>query len=177
MRKFRIKSLGLRVRLQSVRPLVLIIFSFLVFSSFAYAQQSTQGQALDGAPGFSLLDLSQNKITLSDYRNKQGVILFFWTTRCPYCVGELKILNQKYEQLTKEGIEILAIDVGEPLRRVDDFVKKNKLGYKVLLDLQAEVAYLYGILGVPTYIGIDKKGYIRFQRHQFPIKDYQLLAQ
>lgn len=132
-------------------------------------------EPLNLAPDFSLQDLSQNTVDLSSYKDKHPVILFFWTTWCPFCVRELKALSQIYPQLESEGLELFPIAVGEPRYKVENFIERQGLDLKVLLDKDADVAYAYGILGVPTYILIDKKGYIVFRGNSFPQGSYKEL--
>ena len=125
------------------------------------------------APNFQLKDLAGNTVTLSEYKGKQDVLLFFWTTWCPYCRKGLKVLNGKHAQLSKDGVEILAIDVSEPADKVASFVKNSPLTFKTLLDLDADVAMTYKLLGFPTYIIVDKEGYIRFTGFSFPEEEYK----
>ena len=132
-------------------------------------------QAYTLAPDFKLEDLDKNIFTLSSCKDKNPVILFFWATWCPYCRKELKILNEMNAELKKEGIEVLAIDVNEPFSRVDNFVKNNQLNFKVFLDSKAAAAEDYGLIGLPTYILVDKKGYIRFIGFSFPKEKYKEL--
>jgi len=129
------------------------------------------------AADFGLHDLEKNIFTLSSYRNKQPVILFFWTTWCPFCREELKNLNDKYPELKKEGWEVLTIDVGEPAYKVDNFVKNRALIFKVLLDKETIVAQAYEILGVPTYVLINKKGYVVFRNNYLPRNFRQLISE
>jgi peroxiredoxin len=127
------------------------------------------------APDFSLQDLNKNTYTLSSYRSKQPVILFFWTTWCHFCRRELKMLKDIYPQLQKDGAELLAISVKEPAYKVDNFLKGYVLNFKVLLDRYATVAAAYDILGVPTFVLIDKKGRIVFRTNYFPKEKYKEL--
>lgn len=125
------------------------------------------------APDFKLQDLNNNLVTLSSYRDKQPVLLFFWTTWCPFCRKELKALNDMYAQLLKDGIGVLSINIGESSEKVNNFLKKYSLTFKVLLDQDNEVAYSFGLLGVPTYFLINKKGYIVFKDYYFPQGEYK----
>ena len=125
------------------------------------------------APNFQLKDLTGNTVTLSEYKGKQDVLLFFWTTWCPYCRKGLKVLNEKHAQLLKDGVEILAINVSEPAYKVDSFVRNSPLTFKTLLDPDADVAMAYKILGFPTYIIVNKEGYIRFTGFSFPREEYK----
>ena len=125
------------------------------------------------APNFQLKDLAGNVVTLSEYKDKQDVLLFFWTTWCPYCRKGLKVLNEKHAQLSKDGVEVLAINVNEPADKVNSFVRKSQFTFKILLDLDADVAVTYKLLGFPTYIIVDKGGYIRSDGYSFPEKEYK----
>jgi len=125
------------------------------------------------APNFQLKDLDRNTVTLSQYKGKQDVLLFFWTTWCPYCRRGLKVLNEKNAQLLKDGVEILAINVSEPADKVNSFVRNSPLTFKTLLDTEASVALNYKLLGFPTYIIVDKKGYIRSTGYSFPEEEYK----
>lgn len=125
------------------------------------------------APDFKLQDIHGDRITLSSYKDKQSVILFFWTTWCPYCREALRLLNDMYAELVKDGLEVLAINIGEPSYKVDNFVKSYQLNYRVLLDKYTTVAYAYDLLGVPTYVFIDKNGYIYFKGNSFPKERYK----
>ncbi len=128
------------------------------------------------AVDFTLEDLQGNKISLTSYKDKQPVVLFFWTTWCPFCRQELKSLSQRYPELVKEGWELLAINVGEPAQKVDNFIKNyGGLSFKVLLDKNMDVADAYNLLGVPTYILINKKGDIVFHDPSFPKEKYKEL--
>lgn len=120
------------------------------------------------AVNFRLKDINNNEVVLNSYINNQPVLLFFWTTWCPFCVEELSTLNPKYQQLKKDGCELLALNVGESIDKVAKYVKNYNLDFKVLLDKDRTVAFFFDILGVPTYVLINKKGDIVFQGHSFP---------
>lgn len=127
------------------------------------------------ATDFNLQDLNKVSFSLSSYKDKQAVILFFWTTWCHYCRVELNTLKELYPQLSKEGFELLAINVGESPHRVNNFLKKQDLSFKVLLDSDTKVADAYRVLGVPTYILVNKKGYVVFKGHYFLQQNYKEL--
>lgn len=125
------------------------------------------------APNFQLKDIYQNTYTLSSYKDKDNLLLFFWTTWCPFCERELKVLSDKYGGLVEDGLEVLAINVGELSRDVYNFVKDLFLPYRILLDEDTSVSNSYGIIGVPTYIIVNKEGYVVFGNNYFPQKEYK----
>ncbi len=125
------------------------------------------------APDFKLRDIYQNIDTLSDYRGKQPVLLFFWATWCPFCQKELRVLNQSYAGLAEDGLEVLAINVGELPNTVENFIESYHLAYRVLLDKDQAVAYSYEIVGIPVYVLVDNEGYIVFQDSYLPYREYK----
>jgi peroxiredoxin len=133
-------------------------------------------QELEVAADFKLPDTQGQSATLSDYKDTKVVLLLFWTTWCPFCRKELKLLNEKYAELASEGTRVLAINIGEPLERVADFAQRYNLLFRVLLDENSEVAAAYKLLGIPTYIIIDQQGYIRYRDYTFPAKEYKELT-
>ncbi|MFA5096414.1 MAG: redoxin domain-containing protein [Candidatus Omnitrophota bacterium] len=141
-----------------------IIFIFFVFLSFVSGVYAIENKP---APDFQLQDLSDKPVFLSDYKGK-GVILFFWTTWCPYCRDELRALEQENPVLSRAGVEVLAINVGEPRHKVENFIKSRDLSFRVLLDKDSTVAGAYQLMGVPTYYVVNRSGEIVSAGNHFP---------
>jgi peroxiredoxin len=119
-------------------------------------------------------DLNGQAVNISSYQGKP-VILFFWTTWCPYCRVELKKLNQGYAQMAKEGIVVLGVNVSEPEYKVRRFFKGYLLNFRMLLDKYGLLADKYSLLGVPTYIFLDKAGKVTLQAQSLPANYKSLL--
>jgi peroxiredoxin len=147
--------------------LVMVAIIIFCFAQLAFSEEKTP------APDFTLQDLSQKSFTLSNYKDKQAVLLFFWTTVCPFCREELRVLKDTYPELTKEDLVLFAIDAGESALRVNKFAKSYNLPFPILLDKDYAVVYDFGVLGVPTYVLVDKKGYVRLTTHTFPKEKYK----
>ncbi|MFA5145569.1 MAG: peroxiredoxin family protein [Candidatus Omnitrophota bacterium] len=155
----------------------LFIFGLVSIFNIPCAQAQEPAPATRNiAPDFKLEDLSQQAFTLSSYKHKQPVVLFFWTTWCPYCRKELRELRDIYPQLAKEGWELFAVNVGESPYKVSKVVKDIALNFKVLLDKDGAAADSYDVLGVPTYFIVDKQGRVVFNGHSFPKGTYRQLA-
>jgi len=118
-------------------------------------------------------DLESNPVNLSSLSGKPA-ILFFWTTSCPYCLGELKDLNKMYPEMEKEGVAVFAVNVGDPSYRVKRFLKDHMLNIRVLLDKDGRSVENYELIGVPTYIFINKNGKVVSSEHSMPA-DYKSL--
>jgi len=113
----------------------------------------------DVAPDFLLLDLDGNPYQLEDFRGK-GVLLNFWGTYCKPCKDEMPYLNKQYQHYKNEGVEILAVNVGETKIEIENFVKQHKLTFPIIVDHKAEVQTAYNILPLPTTVLIDSEGRI-----------------
>ncbi|MFA5276211.1 MAG: TlpA disulfide reductase family protein [Candidatus Omnitrophota bacterium] len=128
------------------------------------------------APDFKLPDFSGKFHTLSEYRGRQPVLLFFWTTWCPFCQKEIKKISDRSVELANAGIEVLTINSGEPRSRVQRFLQSRKINLKTLGDEDTSVSNSYGILGVPTFYLVDKKGKIIFEGNKFPENYKELIS-
>ena len=113
------------------------------------------------APEFTLTDLNNKKVSLSDYKGKY-VMINFWATWCSACKSELPDLEKFYnENKNNKDFKLLTIDVGENKDVVEKFMKENKYNFDVLLDKNTEVSYDYTATALPTTVLIDKEGYIK----------------
>lgn len=110
------------------------------------------------APDFTLEDLDGNSVTLSDYEGKI-VILNFWAEWCIYCVEEMPDFNTLDKELAESGDAIiLAVNVRDSQKTVQDFLAENSLGLKVLMDEDGTVASMYSVSGYPTTFFINPDG-------------------
>ena len=120
-----------------------------------------------------LNDLGTKAVDISGYKGRP-VLIFFWTTWCPYCRTEIKMLDRVAPKMQKDGIEAFAVNVGEPVNKVLKFVGNNMLTLRVLLDRDGIAADNYDVIGVPTYIILDKTGKVVSRENTFP-GDYKKL--
>ncbi len=137
----------------------IMLFGTAAFSFGQFIPNAPFKEELLKAPDFSLKDLEGKTYRLSKSAGKP-VLLFFGATWCPACRTEIPSMKDIYATYTPQGLEIAYINIGESAKRVARFVQTNKLPYRTLLDESEDVADLYNIVGVPTFILIDKKGII-----------------
>ena len=159
----------------TVSLFLVMLFSGTGFLSAA-ARLSNDLTVSEIAPEFKLSSLSGNKASLSDFKGKP-VILFIWATWCPYCVRELAYLEKSYVDIKKNGVELLAIDSGEPRERVARYLNNRKIEFPVLLDTDSKVSYAYNVIGIPTLVLVDAQGKIKFQGNNLPEDYLKILSQ
>lgn len=114
----------------------------------------------DYAPDFTLEQVEGGQVSLSQFRG-QPVLVNFWTTWCRYCLAEMPLIQAGYEQFGGRLV-VLAIDEGESLEWVSDFVRQEGYPFPVLLDSDLSVGGLYRVNGYPISYFIDGDGIIRY---------------
>lgn len=151
-----------------MKKIIIIGLIFFLFAGILKAQEPET--VLD----CTLYDLEDKEVRLSDFKGKP-LILWFWTTWCPYCRKEIVKLNNIYPELKLSGIELLAIDVDEPKEKINRFLRSYPVDFKILQDKDARCAFFYGIIGVPTYLLINRAGKLQFKQSYFPKDRYKEL--
>ena len=122
--------------------IVKLVFGFVMFSTWAYSQttETLNTSTLVQAQEFSLKSTDGKIVSLSDYKGK-FVVVHIATTWCPYCNAEAPYLEEIYKEYKDKNVEVLIIDVKEPLNLVQDKIKnKFELSFPVLLDTDGAVA-------------------------------------
>lgn len=114
------------------------------------------------APDFALPDVDGNVVRLSDFRGKT-VVMNFWATWCPPCRREFPELVELYDANKDRGLVVLGVDLQEPANQVRRFAEDFGAKYPIVIDLDAEVAGQYRLLGLPTTWFVDSQGILRAQ--------------
>jgi peroxiredoxin len=158
------------VRKNSFFWLRLIFLISIIAYLLGCPSKQEERQQNSGSFDFSLTTLDGEEIRLKDYRGKKMVHLAFWATWCPSCLMEIPKLKKLYYTIGNKPYEILAINVGinDSLKRVKYFQERYQIPYKILFDEKGEVSRMFGIIGIPTNIIIDKEGIIRGRYNQSP---------
>ena len=114
------------------------------------------------APDFTLLDTEGRMHRLSDSRGKP-VIINFWTTWCPPCREEIPSMNRAWHILEKEGIAMLAINMGEDEDTIFIFTADYPADFPILMDQSGEVTEEWPVKGLPTTYVIAPDGTIAYR--------------
>ena len=69
-------------------------------------------------------------------------------------------MQSLYEELSDEGLVIIAVDVQEPEATVQAFIDELGFTFPILLDEDGRVALRYGIRAFPTTYIIDRDGFV-----------------
>jgi len=112
------------------------------------------------APDWSLVDLEDNTVTLSDLNGKIVLIDFFYKS-CYPCMLALPKLQELHEKYADQGLVIVGVNPYDAKEKDDipNFLAKRGVSFTVLLD-GLDVAKAYNVSGYPTTYLIDKDGSI-----------------
>lgn len=119
----------------------------------AGAADAASGKSAD----FRLANLAGGQLGPPDLEN-QVVLIDFWATWCVPCHAQADILKDLYPEMKGQGVEFLAVAVGESQEQVEGFVSSRPFPYPVLLDPESEVADSLGVYSLPTLMVVDREG-------------------
>ena len=129
-------------------------------------------KAGDQAPDFKLYSSDKKEVSLSDYRGKNVVILFFPLAFTSVCTAELCQMRDDIATYSRLNSDVLGISV-DSLYTLGKFKEEQKLPFPLLSDFNKETSlafdslyenFGFGMHGVSkrSAFVIDKEGIIRY---------------
>jgi cytochrome c biogenesis protein CcmG/thiol:disulfide interchange protein DsbE len=146
--------------------LILGVVAILVLPRFnANAGSDSEPSAIPvqvnfAAPQLSLTDLQGKPVSLADYRG-QVILINNWATWCPPCKAEMPTLKAYYEAHRNNNFTIIAIEAGEPVAEVTNFVSQYGLTFPVWPDPTNKSLAAFQNQGLPNSYVVDRTGTVR----------------
>jgi outer membrane lipoprotein-sorting protein/peroxiredoxin len=115
------------------------------------------------APAFDLPRAGGGQVRLSELlKGRKALLLNFWFHDCEPCRVELPRLQKLYEELGPKGLEVAAINHGDPEPLVRDFARQHGVKFRLALGGKSETSVVgkaYRVEAYPTnyLIGADGK--------------------
>ena len=160
---------------------VLAVFTLLLLAAtLPFAERLAQSgsspassaeTAAGHLPDFTLPDQNGKEVSLRQFIGKTPVLLAFWATWCPHCVEAVPGINRLHADLSRAGkLQILAPDYMESERKVAAFIaaKKSRRARVLRWNAARIVARKFHVVGIPTYILIDRSGNVVFRGYEIP---------
>jgi thiol-disulfide isomerase/thioredoxin len=139
--------------------------AFVVLAAVAFAAAAGAAELkpwTGGAtPPLVLQDLHGRTHRLADYRGKV-VLVNFWATWCEPCLAEMPSIDRLRQSLAGQPFEVLAVNLGEPLGRIERFLEKMPLGFPMLRDRDTAAAKAWKARVVPASFLVGSDGRIRY---------------
>jgi len=125
----------------------------------------------DKAPDFTLADINQIKVSLSDYAGKKNVLLVFYPLAfSPVCSAQIPSYQKIYDRFEDLDTEVIAISIDSLFTHKAWADGLGGVSYPMLSDFwpHGQVADLYGVMregegfSERALIVVDKEGIIRY---------------
>lgn len=124
------------------------------------------------APEFSLYNSEKNKVSLSDYKGRNVLLLFFPLAFTGTCTKELCGVRDNISQYDNSNVHVLGISV-DSLYTLAKYKEEQHLNFPLLSDFNKEVSTAYGSLyqtfgfgmqgvGKRSAFVVDKEGVVRY---------------
>jgi len=97
-------------------------------------------------------------VDLAAYRGRP-LVVNFWATWCAPCVEEMPAFDQVAGE-TEDQVAFLGVDVADPPRLAEPFVRELGIGYDLAVDPDRALALEVGVATMPTTLFVDAEGTI-----------------
>lgn len=132
----------------------------------------------DQAPLFNLPSIydSADSINMADLQGKT-VYVDFWASWCAPCLISLPLYNDLYEKYRDQGLEIVAINIDNPIEDGLEFLEETPLDFLVPADPDGESAELFGVIGMPSSYLIAPDGEVKLVHMGFRSGDIEIIEE
>jgi peroxiredoxin len=130
-------------------------------AAFAAAAAELRPWSGGPTPELELQDLAGKEHRLADYRGSV-VLVNFWATWCVPCREEMPSIDKLRSSLKGKPFEVLAVNLAEPLSRIEKFVAAMPLGFPLLRDRDGTVSKAWKAKLLPASFLIGRDGRIRY---------------
>ena len=138
----------------------LIVGLFLTGPAWAVSEGNT-------APSFEITTLDGHKVDMQSYAEQGPLLLFFWTTWCHYCKGEIHSIQDLKEEYASQGLNVLGINPGwrDSEQRSRSFRRRQGVDLPLAFDPSMRLGEKYSLQGVPTLFLVDDSGVVIYRGH------------
>ncbi len=142
--------------------MVRLAFAMLL-ATVACVASAAELRRWDGGatPPLALEDLQGKSHDLAEYRGKV-VLVNFWATWCVPCREEMPSIDRLRSSMKGQPFEVLAVNMAEPLSRIEKFVSQMPLGFPLLRDRDGAVGKAWKAKLLPASFLIGRDGRIRY---------------
>ena len=152
------------------------ILAFLALSAV-----STLAAALEEGDPVPIFDLpsiysDQPAISTASLEGKT-VYVDFWASWCAPCLTSLPLYNDMYHKYKDQGLEIVAINVDNPIEDGLDFLEDTPLDFLIPADPDGDAAELFEVIGMPTSYLIQPDGTVTLVHMGFRSGDIDMIEE
>lgn len=132
----------------------------------------------DTIPDFDLASIYEDRPNIS-LSNLEGKTLYidFWASWCAPCIISLPEYNELYKKYKQDGLEIIAINVDNPIEDGLDFLLDTPLDFLIPQDPEGDAAELFGVIGMPSSYLISPGGNVELVHMGFRNGDIDIIEE
>lgn len=149
------------MRALKITSILVLLTAMLSFKGNQHASQSVIGNAINN---FSLRNIDNKKVSLTDVKNAKGYIIIFTCNHCPFAKLYTKRLNELNTKYKASGLPLLAINSMDTAVYKDesfDMMQKKaqseKINFPYLSDAKQTVGKNFGAKHTPQAFIIWKE--------------------
>jgi thiol-disulfide isomerase/thioredoxin len=109
-----------------------------------------------------LADLAGRDVDLTSFRG-EVVLVNFWATWCEPCREEMPSLQRLQQKLGGRGFRVLAVNVGEGVPRIRQFLERTPVSLSIVRDADSDVMKAWRVRMLPASFLVDRRGMLRYQ--------------
>jgi len=139
------------------------LFLTAILAAAALCAQAADLKRWEGGatPELALEDLAGKRHDLSAYKGKV-VLVNFWATWCEPCRAEMPSIDRLRSSLQGKPFEVLAVNLAEPLSRIEKFVDATPVRFPLLRDRDGEAGKAWKAKLLPASFLIGRDGRIKY---------------
>ena len=134
-----------------------------LLAAAAFVASAGELKPWDGGatPPLALEDMKGQTHNLGEYKGKV-VLVNFWATWCEPCRAEMPSIDRLRNSLKGKPFEVLAVNMAEPLSRIEKFTASMPLGFPLLRDRDGSVSKTWKAKLLPASYLIGRDGRIHY---------------
>ena len=165
----------------------MLAFSALVWSGWGGQEEPVQLTACaveitgkighsvgDEAPEIAMPNTKGKEMKLSDLRGSY-VLIDFWASWCAPCLTSLPLYNDLYNKYRDRGLEVVAINVDNPIEDGLDFLLDTPLDFLIPSDPEGDMATQFNVIGMPSSYLIGPDGKVKLVHMGFRPTDMEMI--
>ena len=106
------------------------------------------------------VDENGKEVRLADYSGKKVVLYFYPKDSTPGCTMQAKNLRDNYEDLKKQGYEVIGASIDDQKSHLR-FIEKNELPFTLIADTDKKLVEAFGVYGEKKNFGRTYMGTFR----------------